>query len=199
MTVIKDGTGRGFQMAVNAQNEALVKAIRATIEHTVCSRDGESYVAHTGTTANTLTISTGETIKMLYLENTSGVFDLVIEKITGSTSVALVVLTTTRNSTLGTATANNVFVPVNGNFSSGKQAQALCHSWDESGTTGIGGLTGGTKMTTHILEAGEFEEAIDGSIVLKRGNNIVISIVNGTGGDAECEVGIRFYYDRPEI
>ncbi len=199
MTVITDGTGKAFLAAVNEQNELLVKAIRASIEHTVSSRDGEAYIAHTGTTANTLTISTGETIKMLYLENTSSTRELVIEKISASTSVGLVVLTYTRNTTLGTATANNAFEPVNENFASGKQAQTICHSWDESGTTGIGGITVGTKLATHVLGIGETEDDINGAIVLSRGNNIVLSIVNGTGGDIEAECKIRFYFDRPEI
>lgn len=199
MTQIKDGTGKGFVAAVNQQNEMLVKAIRATIEHTVSSRDGEAYHAHTATTANTLTISTGETIKMLYLENTSGTLDLVIEKINGSVDTAGVELLYTRNTTLGSVGANNVFEPVNANFSSGKQARATCHSWDETGTAGITGISGGAVITTHILDPGPFFDPIDGFMVLKRGNNIVVTLVNGTGGDIEAEVGIRFYYDRPEI
>ena len=75
----------------------------------------------------------------------------------------------------------------------------ICHSWDETGTTGVGAITGGSVFTTHIMDAGDHVENIDGSIVLKRGNSIVIEINNGTGGDLEAEAAIRFYFDRPEI
>jgi len=199
MTVIQDGTGRGFTMAVNAANEGVVKAISATIEHLISSRDSQAYYANTTDTADTLTLATGNTYNMLYLENLSGTKDLVIEKITLSVDTANVVAILKRNMTLGTAGANNVHTPRNSNFSSGNIANTLCHNWDETGTAGVTGLTGGSTMTTHILPAGEFIDPVDGFIILQQGNSLTVQLTNGTGGNVEAEVGVRFYFDRTEI
>ncbi len=198
MTLIKDGR-TGDTAAVNEQNELLVKAIRSSIEHIVSSRDGEAYYANTADTANTLTIATGETIKMLYLENTSGTLDLVVEKISVNSDTAGVVAVYTRNAVLGAVGANDAHTPPNANFSSGKTARVVCHTWDETGTTGITGITGGVKLATHLHGDGEDTDNIDGAIVLKRGNSLVVTLVNGTGGNVEAAVVVRFYFDRPEI
>lgn len=199
MTIIQDGTGKGTSALVNEQNELLVKAIVVSAEAIVASRDGQAYFANTTDTADTLTLATGNTYNLLYLSNKSATKELVIQRLIVSSDTAGVVLTYIRNPVLGTVSANNIHEPVNNNFSSGNKANALCHNWDETGTVGIGGLTGGTIIEATILPVGATEIRIDGSLVLEQGNSILIHIDNNTGGDAEVECGIRFYFDNPEV
>lgn len=199
MTIIQDGAGKGFSALVNEQNELLVKAIIISAEHIVASRDGQSYFANTADTADTLTLATGNTYNLLYLSSKSATKELVIQRLIVSADTAGVVLTYLRNPVLGSVSANNVHVPVNTNFSSGNIADVTCHNWDETGTVGIGGLTGGTIIESTILPIGPTEIRIDGSLVLEQGNSLLLHIDNGTGGNVEVECGIRFYFDNLEV
>jgi hypothetical protein len=185
---------RGFLAKVDSENFLDTRAVTSTEENHVAIADGQTYFANTADTANTLTTATGNTYNLLYLENNSSTRVIVIEKIVSSYSAAGGVFIFQKNMTLGTASANNVHVPVNTNFSSGNVADVVCHNWDESGTTGIGGLSGGTVMKTFITAAGTVFYPIDGFVVLGQGDNIVLRYNNGTGGNVEVEAGIRFYF-----
>jgi hypothetical protein len=128
------------------------------------------------------------------MENSSTTQLLVVQKLEITSNTAGVVGEILRNPVLGAVSANNVEVPINHNFGSAKAAAGVFHSWDETGTTGIGGITGGTTTVTSILPVGGATTDIDGAGILTQGDTAVVLITNGTGGSAEVTVMIRFYY-----
>lgn len=195
MVMITDGTGGGTSASVSASNKLRTLATSHTEEHFHSDIDGQAYIANTGDTANTLTLATGNTYNMLFLRNDSSSLILIIQKIVVSVDTANVVYLLQKNMTLGVVADNNVHTPVNVNFASGNSADVLCHNWDETGTTGVGGLTVGTLTDSTILDVGASIFPIDGSIILGQNDNVVIRLVNGTGGNAEASTSIRFYFD----
>jgi len=191
---IKDGTGTGKMAGVDNANRLKTKAKTNTEEHVVSLEIGNAYFASTVDTANTLTLATGNTYRMLYLKNDSS-DTIVVEKVLSSSDTAGLVLFWTRNPTLGSVGANNVHVPANLNFSSNKTAVGTFHSWDETGTEGISGLSGGTVIQSFITDVGFTVHPIDGAIVIPQGSSMLLSMTNGTGGNVEAEVGVRFFYE----
>lgn len=192
---IEDGTGSGFKARVDDENRLNVHADINTEEHNISHQFGRAYGMHTHSTADTLTLATGNSYNLMYLENGSGEFIVNIFDIRASFDTAGCVLRMHKNMTLGTATNSNVVVPTNMNFLSGNTASGVFHDWNEVGTTGIGGLTGGTKMETFIEGIGSTVHVFDGAIVLGNTNNLVLSVTNGTGGNVECTINCRFFYE----
>lgn len=195
MTIIRDGGGTARAATVNSRGELEVGAVGVSEEHFVSKVKGQAYVAHIADTANTLTLATGNTYNLLYLENSSAISTLVVQKIIISVDVKDSVLLLQQNMTLASVAANNVHVPVNTNFGSGKAADGVFHNWDETGTTGITTLTGGTLIESQILPVGITILQIDGFMVLPQGNNLVVRILDGTGNSIEVTCAVRFYYD----
>lgn len=191
--IIDDGRGGGYSARVDTDHLLNTRSVQITEESHVSTKDGESYFANTSDTANTLTTSTGETIKLLYLKNDSTTDLLVIHKIFFSVSVTGGVLLFVKNPTLGSVGANNAHTPVNINFRSGSTASVTCHNWDESGVEGISGISGGTTVNTYIPSAGVTAFPIEGSFVLGQSNSIMLTYINNTGGNTEVTAGIRFY------
>ena len=195
MAKIEDGSGKGFLMKVDSEQRALVHADTNTEEHNISHQFGKSFVINTADTANTLTLATGNTYNFMYLENKSA-DDLVnIQDIRVTVDTAGVVALIVRNSTLGSVSANNVTTPRNLNFGSQNAADGTFHNWDETGTTGIGGLTLGTVLEAHVLGVGSTVFLYDAALLLADSNNIVLRLVNGTGGNVEAAATIRFYYE----
>jgi len=194
MTVIIDGAGTGVAVKVTKENKILASATSHTEEH-FASLMGDTYIANTTTTANTLTTVTGNTYNLLYIENSSATRLLIVQKIAVSADTAGMVLDVFRNPVLGVVSANNVEIPINDNFSSGKTADGIFHSWDETGTVGIGGLTGGDNIGSNILPGATVVVPIDGSVILGQGNSLTVRATNGTGGNVEVSALVRFYYE----
>ena len=195
MAHIEDGTGTGNAMKVDSEKRGIIHADTNTEEHNISHQFGKSYVMNSADTANTLTLATGNTYNFMYLQNSSS-DDLVnVQDIRVTTDTAGIVALIVRNSTLGTATANNATTPRNLNFGSQNSADGVFHSWDESGTSGIGGLSLGTVLEAHILGVGSTVFLYDAALLLADSNNLTLRLVNGTGGNVEAAATIRFYYE----
>lgn len=198
MAILVDGTGTGKRAKININNKLDVAATTHSEEHDIAVTEAQAYFANTADTADTLTLATGNTYNLLYIKNTSTTKLLIVEKIIASFDTAGIVFKFIKNHTLGTASANNAHEPVNVNFASNNTADCVAHNWDETGTSGIGGLTGGTTIKTFNLVAGPTFFPVDGFMVLGPNNAITLTATNNTGGNVEGECGIRFYYDSEE-
>ena len=196
--MIKDGTGKGFLAKVNADNKLFVLASTHTEEHTASITGANAYFANSTDTADTLTFADATAGPILYLKNDDPDADIVVEKIVCSADAAGGVLKFMRNMTLGTIGANNVHTPVNSNFGSSNTVTATSYNWDESGTTGMDGLTNGTAWKSFIMGAGTTFFPVDGTISIPKGSSVTINFANNTGSAIEFECGIRFYLDKKE-
>ena len=197
--IITDGAGGGHSAAVDSDNKLETHATMHSEEHYVSTFKRQAYFANTADTANTLTLATGNTYNMLFIQNNSAVKWLVIQKVFVSVDTAAVVLVVRKNMTVGAITNENTHIPPNANFSSGNDADALLYNWDEVGTAGVTGLTAGTIVNTYILAAEIRPLPFDGFMVLGQNDNVVFQIVNGTGGNVEAAIGCRFYFnDSPQ-
>lgn len=193
---IKNGAGDGgFEWKINSNSRGLVLAVTHTEEHIESLVSGEAYFANTTNTADTLTFADATEGPVLYLKNTSATKTIVIQKMVASASAAGGVLKMVRNEALGTIGANNVHVPVNSNFGSENTMEADCYNWDETGTVGMTGLTGGIIWKSFVTKAGPEFYPIDGTIILPRNSSITIEYSNNTGGSIEFECGLRMYLD----
>ena len=195
MAKIEDGAGKGFIMKIDSQQRALVQADTNTEEHNISHEFGKSFVINSADTANTLTLATGNTYNFLFLQNGSSDDQINIQDIRVTVDTVGIVALIVRNSTLGSVSANNATTPRNLNFGSQNAADGTFHNWDETGTTGIGGLTLGTVLESHILGVGSTVFLYDAALLISDSNNIVLRLVNGTGGNVEAAATIRFYYE----
>lgn len=187
-TTIKDAKS-GNVAKVDADQALLVRAITQTEEHFTSAKTEESYFANTTNAANTLT-TTATGGGVLFLRNNSSTKLMVIEKVLSSADTAGGVVVWKKNVTVGTIGNNNVHIPVNLNFGSTKEADALCYNWDEVGD-GMTGITNGEVVKTFITGVGFTIHPIDGTIIMEKNSNILIEYI----GAGEFECGIRFYYE----
>ena len=139
-------------------------------------------------TSNITVTVTGTGGYMLYLKNTSTLYDAIIARITVSTS-ALIVITLMKNPTIGSLVNEIAKTPVNKNFKSGKVAKVECYGWDEIGD-GITGITEGNCAGTYQVNGFErllFDEAICLGL-----NDIIAVKAKGAG---EIAIVMHGYYD----
>ena len=191
---ITDGTGEGFDVKVDSKNRIRTLSTANTEEHTK-AQEGVAFFASNAQTVNkTLQLLTTEAGALIFLKNNSSI-DIVVQKLPVSTDTPGVVFNLIQNMTEGTLTNNTSAVPANFNLGSSNQADVELEVWDEVGTTGIGGLTGGVYMNTFILNSGTTIIPIDGALVIPQGQAIVGHFDNVTGGTAEVTIGFRFYFD----
>ena len=94
---IRDGTGKGFLAKVDEQNRLIVHADQNSEEHRVSHDSGRAYIANTADTVNTLTLATGNTYNILYLENSDSDRILNIHDIRVATDTAGAVIIVRRN------------------------------------------------------------------------------------------------------
>lgn len=185
--IIKDGHTSNT-MEVGTDNHARVQAKTHTKEHVASLSDGEGYIIHTGTTADTLTsTATGGTI--LYLLNNNASKPIIITDIHLFSNTAGVVFKLVKNPTLGTIGNNNTFSPVNLNLGSNKSASATAYSWNEVGN-GMTGFTGGTLMFPFMLPAGTLQESVEDMVIIPQGASIILDVI----GAAEVAAAITFYF-----
>ena len=131
----------------------------------------------------------------MYLENSDSDRILNIHDIRVATDTAGAVVIVRRNPILGTVGANNAHTPVNLNFQSDILASGIFHNWDETGTAGITGLTGGTILESHVLRGSNTVFLYESAVILFQGNSLSIVVFNGTGGNIEISGTIRFHYE----
>ncbi len=190
MPTILDGKGKGNQAGVDKNNRLLVESVNETDEHNK-ALDGEAYVINTATTANLLTTNTNVGA-MLHLQNDSSTKELIIEKVLVSTDAAGTIVRFIKNNAIGSIADNNALTPVNTNFASGKAADATAHSWDEV-NNGIGGLSGGTVVSTFTEAVGMTVHPLDGAVILGKNNAFTVETASTSTTD-EISVLIRFYF-----
>jgi len=186
--IIEDGAGEGYKAKVNSEHRLLVRSEQSTFHQEISCVNEEAYMCPLGTeTTPTLTVTaTGG--YMMYLKNTSTLYDAIIARITISTS-AMMVLTLIKNPTIGPLGNEVAITAVNKNFKSGKVAEVDCYGWDEVGD-GITGVTGGTCIGTYQINGIDrllFDEAMCIGL-----NDIVAIKAKGAG---EISVVIHGYYD----
>ena len=192
---IKDGTGKGFLVKVDSENRLLIHSDQNTEEHNISHQFALAYTANTAQTADFLTIGDGETAPMLYVRNDDSDRLINLQLVVFTQNTALLQWRVVRNPVLGTIGANNVHVPVNANFGSDRLAVGTFFNWDESGTEGMTGLTGGDTVVTIYTPAGALAFQLDASIILGPGNSMMLVAKNATGGAVEAAASIRFYYE----
>jgi len=192
---IRDGTGKGFLAKVDSENRLLVHADQNSEEHNISHAFARAYIANTADTAPTLTVSNGETINLLYAENSDPDRIINVHDMRVTTDTAGIVVQIIRNPVLGTVGANNAHTPQNLNFQSEQAASGVFHNWDESGTAGITGITGGTVLESHNLRGSNTVFLYESAVLLFQGNSVVMRVINNTGGDVEVAATFRFYYE----
>ena len=180
----------GNIMDVDSQNRGQSLATIITEEHHVSDEDGQSYMVNAATTDLTLTLTATEG-PILFLQNNSATKSLIIEKVTVSSNTAAVFCILRKNMTVGSVGQNNTEVPVNLNFESGKAADALAYSWDQS-SDGMTNLSAGSIIDVNILGVGTTSLPYGGTIILAKDDNIVLSTEATT---AEFMCSFRFYFD----
>lgn len=165
-------------------------------EHIVSIEEGEAFFAGSvlgGIRFLTLPATAFPgVVPIMAIRNDSATETLVVEKLLASSKDADVRLAWTKNPIVGTIAAFNAAVPINTNFSSGHTADTTVWVWDETGTSGMTGFTGGTEFKSWHLVAGPSIFPVDGAVNLLTNNVLMISMGHTTA--AEVEVGVRFFF-----
>jgi len=190
---IKDGAGTGNRVRVNPANQLEVRAVSLSDQQDISRTKGDAYMLPSTATAPTLTMATGNTHKFLILKNDES-RTLVIDRFFISSDTAGLVCTITKNALIGTIATHAAETPVNQNFGSGKTATVTAYSWDETGTVGMGGITGGTTCTSMIMGAGVTRIMDLTGTNLAQDNTIMVTFFNGTGGNVEGSAHMVFHF-----
>ena len=193
---IRDGTGKGFLAKVDSENRLIVHADQNSEEHNIAHQFARAYIANTADTAPTLTVaSDGNIYDILYAENSDPDRIINIHDIRITTDTAGIVVQVIRNPILGSVGANNAHTPQNTNFQSDLAANGVFHNWDESGDTGITGITGGAVLESHSLRGSNTVFLYESAVLLFQGNSLSLRVINNTGGNVEVAATFRFYYE----
>lgn len=196
MVEIVDGSGAGNRAQVKENNSLLVSAITQSTEHNITAEEEGAYflsVALSG--LDTLEFLTTEAGYVILLKTESTDKKATIEAIGVSANIGGGVVKIVKNPVIGTLANNTPVSPGNLNFSSTKTAIGSFNIWDGVGTSGIGGLTGGTVLTTHHINAGLTTLPIRSAMVLGQNDTIGIFFDNVTGGTINFEATMRFYFE----
>ena len=191
-----DGRGRGHEAAVNSDLQVNVRSASISEESYISQTVERAFSISNEAVDTTLQLATTEVVNFMYVENTSATRALIIENVFVSSDTAGVYYRFNRNPVLGTASANTAITPQNLNFGSGVSFEGTVHVWDESGTTGIGGLTvtSANTLGTFITPAGLNVHPFDASLILKQNNSFLVIVENPTGGNVEVACAIRCYF-----
>lgn len=187
--IIEDGTGRGYKAKVTDEHQLLVRACVEQCQRHMSVTHGQAYNAMLGTHANPYRTVTATGGYIMYLKNDNADYDMVIGRITASTS-AIITFVLEKNPTLGVLGNYNAVVPVNKNYTSGNVAEATCGAWNGVGD-GITGITAGTVVGTWQLNGGPYKAYEDESVVLGVGDILALFAKN-TGNVA---LNVHFYYN----
>lgn len=194
MTVICDGSGKGYKAKVNDQLELSTTA-RVIGNEAYQSLKENVYFANMSDTADTVTITTTGG-PMMYIKNTSSTKNVIIQKYLVGAGQDGTVLKFVKNATVGTIGNENTHIPPNLNFSSTNTADVLCYIWDEVGD-GMTGISGGTTCATFILALGEIALPANDAFVLGPNDSITI-YATSIGTSSEFSLNTRFYQVEPD-
>lgn len=186
--VLEDGTGSGRKQKVDRFNRATVFSTGTTQEHHAAGLG----VAFSFQTALLALGGAAEGGYLLVVKNTDAARLLGIQKLIVSKSAPGALLEVVRNPVLGTLSSNTVITGVNTNFGSGGGAKAEASKWDGAGTTGIGGITGGTVMETHVLGSEPLILPVDGAWDLPTNSVIGFRVVAVVAGNVALNLRAFF-------
>ena len=188
--IIEDGTGSGYKAGVNSLNQQKVRGICSIYHQFVSCEHEQAYMASLGTEAKPTFTVTATGGYMIYVKNTSTSYDMIIARITITTS-ALTIITIMKNATIGSLGNETSVIPINKNFKSGKVAEVDVYAWDEIGDQ-ITGITGGTCAGTYQVNGLE-RILFDESLCLGLNDIIAIKAKNS----AELSITVHGYYIVP--
>ena len=115
--------------------------------------------------------------------------------VTADTVAAGDTLSIYRNPIVGTLANNTQIVPININFESNQQADALAYKWDGTGTAGIGGLTLAANSVVGPFPLNAGANFTGAPVVLGQGSIIAIAVTT-TAGTPNITAFFRFYFDQ---
>jgi len=165
---IEGGTGNGYSVGVNEQNQLLSLSTTITKEHEINHADGQSYSIPVTVTP------TGAGDCFLYLKNNNELDLVVSELMLAADSGETIML---KLNDVGTPVGGVDVIPANRNAGSGKIADATVYSG-----TDITGMAGGVVVFGVFIKGGESSQRIaplSGFIIPK---NKVLTAYVGTGG-----------------
>lgn len=175
MTTIKDGTGTGDTLRIDATNKAEVHSVTET-ETQEAVETGDAYNINTGSISLTTSTASG----MLYFKNNE-TRDIIIDAIAAGVGSAgtvtdVSVVTVIRNPTGGTLISDATAVDMNANrnFGSSKTLTGDAFKGDEGKT-----ITGGNDIVQFFMGSGtRLFAPID--LVLQKGDSIAVKLDTNT-------------------
>jgi hypothetical protein len=183
-----DGTGNGYQAAVNSSNRLEVQAVTTPTTANISQRDGQCFIVASDFVSLT---TTGSFNGIMYVKNTATDKDLHIEKLRacgdGSGSVQLRVI---KNPTSGTliSDANSADIN-NANLSSAVAFSGLAYAASADGKT----VTDGTNFTQFIsMLPGHTIQEYSGAIILGPGDSMAITAKPSASSNFCIEVQCYF-------
>ncbi len=198
MTLIRDPlTQRGAR--VDNDGRLRTQSIQESLE-AAASREGEAFTLATDQGSNRIiTFADGDDGPILYVRNNSSTKVMVVDGFTATESGAGLVLYLVKNPILGVLADNEEITPSNRNFSSTNEAEVEGHVWDEVGTTGISGLTGGEEIASFIKSVPAGTLDLKNAVRLGRLDSAYLAYANGTGGPIAASIALRFHMEGLEV
>jgi len=157
------------------------------------AEDGTAYAFTSIATANTLTTSTTEVTNILVLQNLSDTKLVYIDEVywwhdDAAACWAYLLI----DPTVGAITNNNTVVPNVLNAGKSVAADVNAYSWDEVGTVGVTGLSGGTiSFWQPFIE--KLRLPVEGRVVLAKNDAVSVVLDNETAGDVEVSAYMTFF------
>ena len=131
--LIEDGKGRGYTAEVNRNNQLKISSAAYTIEHYINHQKGRAFTMSVEVSAS------ADDACVIYIKNTSSIYDIVIEGMWIYVSGACEVYAKLNDD--GTPTSTTNISPVNLNTSSGVSSEGDFYRGNN-----IGGLSGGDEI-----------------------------------------------------
>ena len=181
MSVIEDGTGKGFKAKVDSENALVVRARTHSLNSHVNAHFEQAYIYY----SDVIPSASGSVC--FYAKNTNSDNFMVIDalKIWSESAEALDVYLNPR----GTPGSTTEVIPVNMNL--GSKKQAVGEFYEGTGMTGLEG----SGIATRFRLAGTGAPSIlnfPSDIVIPSGGSLMMTALTGS---IPVEITISFYYD----
>ncbi len=197
MTLIRDPlTQRGAR--VNNDGRLLTQSVQESGE-AAASREGEAFTLGSSQSIRALTYAAADDGPILYVRNISATKTLVLDGFTATELGPGLILYLVKNPILGSLGANTPIEPENRNFSSTNEAEVEAEVWDDTGSLGITGLTGGVEVASFLraVPAGTLD--LKNAVRLGRLDSAYFAYQNPTGGSILASVALRFHMEALEV
>ena len=185
--IIKDGTGSGRTVKVNAENQMMVKAVTEDMQTHVAQDEENSYIAGLIITPTPEDPSAEANYQpIFYYMKNEGEEDMILTEVMAwaeSPEAIDIYFKPT-----GTPIGGTNVTPFNFNLGSGKEADGTFIAG-----TDITGLSGGDFMGRLRIPANDSSNSIrvPGVIIIPKNNTIMFKVLNG---DIPIEIAVVFYY-----